>query len=178
MKCNRRKFALASGGLLAAGVSGRFAAVSAQDAVPLIVYGDTVQGTKNIPDDQKAAKGCVQTNRFPRNAEIVWRFRVIDPTTGQTMDDTTLDKVEVKLGDGQVLAMKFGGHPKEPRDFYWTTPLVVPKDYPTGTLTYVVDATGKDGRTGEFKPFDIASSLLTITEEVLEDQPTPVPTPA
>ncbi len=176
MKCNRRKFALASGGLLAAGVSGRFASVSAQDAVPPIVYGDIVQGSKNIPDDQKPAKSCVLNNRFPRNSEIVWRTRVVDPQTGQPMDDTTLEKVELKLGDGQVIAMEYGGHPrKEPREFYWTAAMLVPKDYATGTLAFSIVATAKDGRVGEFKPFDIPSSLLTITDEVLEDQPTPVP---
>jgi hypothetical protein len=47
----------------------------------------------------------------------------------------------------------------------------VPKDYPTGTLSFTVTATDTQGRTGEFKPFDIAPSLPTITDEVLEDAP-------
>ena len=170
MKCNRRRFALASGGILAAGYAGRFAAVSAQDAVPLFVYGDTVQGGKNMPEDQKAAKDCVLNNRFPRNSQIVWRIRVVDPMIGQAMDDTTLDKVEVTLGDSTVIALEFGGHPpQQNREFYWAGPWLVPKDYPTGTLPYTVMATAKDGRTGEYKPFDIPTSLLSITDEVLED---------
>jgi hypothetical protein len=144
--------------------------VSAQDTVPLIVYGDTVQGGKNIPEDQAPEKSCVLTNRFPRNAEIVWRIRVIDPMTGQPMDDTTLDKVEVTLGDGTVNALRYGGHPpQQNREFYWAGAWLIPKDYSTGTLPYSVLATAMDGRTGEFKPFDIPTSLLTITDEVLAD---------
>lgn len=170
MKCTRRRFALASGGVLAAGYAGRFAAVSAQDAVPLIVYGDTVQTAKNVPPDQVSEKDCVLNNRFPRNSQIVWRVRVVDPMTGQPMDDTMLDKVEVTLGDGTVIALKYGGHPpQQNREFYWAGPWLVPKDYPTGTLPYTVVATAKDGRTGEYKPFDIPTSLLTITDEVLQD---------
>lgn len=178
MKCSRRSFALASGGLLAAGISGRFAPVSAQDAVPLIVFGDTVLSTKNLTDEMKPTRACVLNNRFPRNSEIVWRVRVMDPLTGLQMDDTTIEKAEVTLGDGQVLEMEFGPHPrKEPRDFYWTVPWLVPKDYPTGTLLYSITASSKDGRTGEFKPFDIPPSLLVITDEVLEDVIVPTPTP-
>jgi len=35
-----------------------------------------------------------------------------------------------------------------------------------------VVATATDGRTGSFLPFNVASSLLTITDEVLETIPT------
>jgi hypothetical protein len=171
MNLSRRRFAAASGGLLLAGVTGRINPASAQDAVPLIVFGDTVQGGKNVPEDQAADKTCVLTSRYPRNSEVVFRVRVIDPTTGQAMDDTTLEKVETILGDGTVAEMDYGGHPPpaRDRDFYWTVPWLIPKDYPTGSVAYTVIATAIDGRTGEYKPFDIPSSSLTVTDEVLED---------
>jgi hypothetical protein len=101
---------------------------------------------------------------------MVWRMRVVDPETGEPMTDEMLDKVEVNLSDDQVFEMEFGPHPpapNPPRDSYWTAAWLVPEDYPTGTLSYVVGATAADGRSGEFKPFDIASSLPTITVEVL-----------
>jgi hypothetical protein len=170
MQCNRRRFALASAGVVAAAYGGRFTGVSAQDTVPLILFGDTVQSGKNVPEDQLEAKDCVLNNRFPRNSQIVWRVRVVDPMTGQAMDDTGLDKVEVTLGDGTVIALEYGGHPpQQNREFYWAGAWLVPKDYPTGTLPYTVAATAKDGRTGQYKPFDIPTSMLTITDEVLQD---------
>jgi hypothetical protein len=154
----------------------RVAPVAAQDdaAAKLIVFGDIVQGGKNIPEDQQAQRSCVLSSRFPRNSEIVWRVRVIDPQTTEPMDDTMLEKVEVALSDGQIFAMEFGPHPpapNPPRDYYWTVPWTVPKDYPTGTFSYTVTATDTQGRTGEFKPFDIPPSLPTITDEVLQDAP-------
>lgn len=174
MRSNRRRFILASAGMMAAAYGGRVAAVGAQEdaAANLIVFGDIIGTGRNYPEDQQALRSCVLSSRFPRNSQMVWRVRVIDPKTGQPMDDTMLAKVEVKLSDGQLFEMEFGPHPpapNPPRDYYWTVPWLVPKDYPTGTLSYSVVATGTDGRTGEWKPFDVPPSLPTITEEVLED---------
>ena len=181
MRSNRRTFVFTSAGLMAAVYGGRVTMAAAQEAPAtppsgivseLIVYGDIVQGGKNLPEDQREDRSCVLSSRFPRNSEIVWRVRVIDPETREAMDDTMLDKVEVMLSDGQVFEMDYGPHPGPPRparDSYWTVPWVVPVDYPTGTFSYTVTATDPQGRTGVFKPFDIPPSLPTITEEVLQD---------
>src|SRR6478752_6517709 len=128
MKCDRRRFVLVSAGMAAAASVGTITHASAQDANSLFVYADTVLSGKNVPQDQLSEKDCVLNNRFPRNSQVVWRCRVKDPKTGTAMDDTGLDKVEVKLGDGQVFAMKYGGHPsKQPKDFYWAVSWLVPK---------------------------------------------------
>ena len=174
MKCNRRSFALASAGLMAAGFGGRISSASAQDAPStLFMYGDTVEGGKNRPADSD--RHCVLSNIFPRNAQIVWRMRVVDMANGgAALDDTVIDSIVVTLQDNTTVKLKYGGHPpKENTDYFWSNGWLIPKDYPTGTLLYSVKATAKDGRTAEYKPFDISSSLLTITDEVLEDIATP-----
>lgn len=138
-------------------------------AVHLGVAADIVWGPLNIPDEERATQVCVLGNRFPRNSEIVWRARVVDPVTGEGLGDEELSNVVVELSDGQVLDMRYGPHPREnPNDFFWTVSFDVPADYPTGTLGYEIVATGADGRTGTFTQFDVESSLLTITDEVLE----------
>jgi hypothetical protein len=169
MKCNRRTFALASAGLLAAGLGSRVSTVSAQQSSHILVYGDTVEGGKNRPPESD--RHCVLSNIFPRNAQIVWRMRVVDmEENGTPMDDTTIKSVDVTLADGTVISLKYGGHPPDEKtDFFWSGGWLVPKDYPTGTLLYSVLATETDGDTGTYAPFDISSSLLTITEEVLPD---------
>lgn len=137
---------------------------------PLVLQADTVSGPLNIPEEQLAAGAvCVQQSRFARNSEIVWRARVIDPVTGEELGDDTLETVVVELGDGQTLDMRYGQHPRDnPTDSFWTTSFDIPVDYPTGTLDYEIVATAADGRTGDFRPFDVAPSLLTVTDEVLE----------
>lgn len=170
MNMDRRRFVQISTGLAAVATLGKIGHASAQDANSLFVVGDTVEGGKNRPASEAAIRDCVLNNIFPRNSQIVWRMRVIDPKTGQPMDDTMLKSVEVHLGDGTVVPLKYAGHPPQKNlDFFWSGPWLVPKDYPTGTLLYSVLATANDGRTGEFKPFNIPSSLLTITDQVLQD---------
>jgi hypothetical protein len=135
----------------------------------LTVQADTVSGPLNIPGDQRASRVCVQQSRFARNSEIVWRARVMDPITGVQLDEAALASVQVRLADGQVLDMRYGPHPRDnPTDFFWTTAFDVPADYPTGTLGYEVIATGIDGQTGSFAPFNVAPSLLTITDEIFD----------
>lgn len=136
---------------------------------PLVIQADTVSGPLNIPADDRGSAVCVQQSRFARNSEIVWRARVIDPVTGEQLGDDALEGVVVNLGDGQTLDMRYGAHPRDnPTDFFWTTSFDIPADYPTGTLDYEVVASALDGRTTAFKPFDVAPSLLTVTDEVLE----------
>jgi len=136
----------------------------------LILSADVVQGSKNVPKEQQATNSCVLSSRFPRNSEIVWRVRVYDPRTGNMMNKSQLSKVEVQLSNGKTLTMDYGPHPKNPPgESYWTASWVVPKDNPTGTLSYTVVATSTDGRTGEYKPISVQSSLPTITDQTLPD---------
>lgn len=138
-------------------------------AANLVIHADTVFGPTNIPEKERATLVCVLASRFPRNSEIVWRARVVDPVSGQELDDSALASVQVKLADGQVFDLHYGAHPQdEPADFFWTTSFDIPTDYPTGTLEYEIVATHTDGRTATFVPFAVAPSLLTITDEVLE----------
>lgn len=132
----------------------------------LFIDADTVWGPLNIPEDERASITCVQNNRFARNEEIVWRVKVFDPLTGQPMDDTMLESVQVVLPD-QVLDMRYGPHPpSEPADFFWTYGWDIPEDYPTGELPYQVSATSMDGRSGLYEQFGVSLARLIITEEV------------
>lgn len=134
----------------------------------LVIAADTVSGPLNMPADGSAGGVCVLKSMFPRNSEIVWRARVVD-SAGEQLDDTAIESMVVELGDGQTLDMRYGDHPRDnPTDQFWTTAFDIPEDYPTGTLDYTITATATDGRTASYKPFNVAPSLLTITDDVLE----------
>lgn len=135
--------------------------------VDLILVADTVQGPTNLTDEERAAGAvCVQKNRFAKNEEIVWRVRVLDPTTGEPMDDQALSSVAVQLPD-QQLDLRYGPHPRDnPVDFFWTVAFDVPESYPSGLLNYTVSATANDGRTGTYNQFGVAAAQLTVTDEV------------
>lgn len=113
----------------------------------------------------KADAVCVLGSQFKRGQQVVWRIKVIDPATGQPLDDKALQSVKIALPDGQTFDAKYGGHPaKTPTDSFWATSWVVPQDYPTGSLPYVVNAKSADGRTGKFTEFNVAPSLLTVVQ--------------
>lgn len=174
MRCSRRTFVFAAAGLAVTASAGPARPVVGQEASvgDLVVYADTVLGGQNVPKNQAAERSCVLSSRYPRNSEIVWRVRVIDRETGESMDDTMLESLKVTLSDGQVFDMHYGPHPgppNPPRDYYWTVSWLIPMDYPTGTFSYTVTATSTDGRTGEFKPFDLPPSLPTVTDEVFSE---------
>ncbi len=131
--------------------------------LPLIVHADTVRGHLNLPDGDIAAKLCVQQSRFSPGEHIVWRIRVYDPQLATAMDDVALDSVEVLFQDGQLFEARYAGHGAEgAKDFFWTTSWVIPEDYPTGSLGHQIVAKAKDGRAGEFVPFNVSYALLTI----------------
>ena len=181
MRCNRRTLLAMVGAapvalLLGACQSAPAAAPAKAGAGPgpakLFMAVDMVLGSKNVPADKKAI-GCTLTSRFPRNSQMVWRARVFDPATGDPIDDKAMNKVEVKLANGEAVDAVFGPHPKDPPgETFWTASWVIPKDHPTGTLTYQVTATDKTGRSGEWKPFSTAPSLPIILDEVWPDIPT------
>ncbi len=142
------------------------AAQSASAAKNLIVYGDTVRGPVGLTDDEKPVLTCVQQNRFPQGSDIVFRFRVIDPATGQPMDDKQLKSLTLTLPDGKTQALRYGPHTvdkaKKENDVFWTTSFKVPDTYPTGSFNYKIEAVDNNGRTGTYVPFKVPAALLQI----------------
>lgn len=132
-------------------------------AAPLNMEANTVIGSQGATNP---ANICVVSSRFQQGQSVVWRIKVYDPVTGKPMDDSTLSSVTVSLPDGQTLSAKYGGHPGQPgvppTDYFWSTVWSIPKDYPTGSVSYKVAAASKDGRTGSFNEFNVAPSLLTV----------------
>lgn len=137
-----------------------------QAVTALFIDPDTVLGPTNLTEEERPLKTCVQMSRFAHNEEVVWRVKVFDPTTGEPMDDTQLDSVQVVMGD-QTLDLHYGPHPRDnPVDFFWTVGWEVPEDYPSGTVAYTVEAAAVDGRTGAWEQFGVPAAMLTITDEV------------
>jgi len=132
----------------------------------LFLDADTVLGPKNLTDEEKPAKTCVQYSRFAHNEQVVWRVKVFDPLTGEEMDDTMVDSLSVVLPN-EALDLHYGGHPSsDPLGFFWTTSWVVPEDYPDGIINYTIEAVAADGRTGSWEQFEVGAANLTVTADV------------
>lgn len=148
-------------------------AVATQAAPPapkfLIIVGDTIRGQLGLTDVEKLLEApgihCTQQSRFPQGGRIVWRMKVIDPTTGTYMDDKQIQSMTITFPDGKSDVLKYAGHggtKENPADFLWAVGYTVPKDYPTGAFNYKIEAKSVDGRVGLFEQFKVAPAQTII----------------
>jgi hypothetical protein len=116
----------------------------------LLVLGDVVSSNG----------GCVVQNRFTVGDGIVFRMKAVNPITGKLVENA---KLQVHLGTGEVLDMKLGQHPPDaPQgEKFWTVNYKVTDATPKGTLSYYVTAQTATMK-GEYKPFQVMPSLITI----------------
>jgi len=133
----------------------------------LILQGDTVRSPEGLTDEQKTFLSCVEFSRFPQGARIVWRFKVIDPLSGQPLDDKAIKSVVITYPDGKTADFTYGGHGgTKPNylDYFWTTGFSVPATYPTGAFAYKITATSTTGLVGTWASdqFKVGAAQLTI----------------
>ena len=143
------------------------ATAAPQKATFLVLQGDTVRSPEGLTDEEKTFLSCVQQSRFPQGSRIVWRYRVIDPTTNKALDDKALKSFDLVLPDGTKTAFKYGGHggtKEAPAEFFWTAGFSIPKDYPTGLFSYKVQAVSIEGATGTFEQMKVPAAQLTVVK--------------
>ena len=125
----------------------------------LIVYGDTAMFTPpGTPEN------CILRSRFKRGDPVGWRMFVADPQTGNREESAQL-VVHLTVGGKTIdIPMRYRATAQQPERQFWVAKWVVPADAPIGIVGYTVTATDKYGRSGEFKPFEVKASQLTIVE--------------
>jgi hypothetical protein len=135
----------------------------AQDNARLAISGDMVLG---VTPRIKGPPPCVLSSEYRKGEMVVFRARVTDAHTGQALDASGVASVTLEVSNGQKFPMKFGPHPpKNSTDNFWTAAWMIPEDHPTGSFTYKVIATNKNGASFTWEPFKIVASNLTIIEK-------------
>jgi hypothetical protein len=125
----------------------------------LVVYGDIVY----FFGPGKPAN-CTTNNRFKKGDPVGFRMTVINPATGKR-DRATQVVVHLTYGGKTIdLPMRDRQTEQQPEREFWVAKWIVPNDASTGIVRYTVTAKDPQGRSGEFKPFDVEASQLTITE--------------
>ena len=150
---------------LAAVESGSIAAFQSAPPPPapgqgkLIVYGDMAMF---LPPGNP--ENCLLRNRFKRGDPVGFRMFVADPSTGKREESAQL-VVHLNVSGKTVdIPMRYRATATQPEREFWVAKWMVPQDTPTGIIRYTVTATDKYGRSGEFKPFEVQASQLTIVE--------------
>lgn len=125
----------------------------------LIVYGDMA-----LFQPPGHPENCILRNRFKRGEPVGWRMFVADPATGARDESATLVVHLTVSGKTIDVPMRYRATAAQPERQFWVAKWVVPQDTPIGIIRYTVTATDKFGRTGEYKPFEVQASQLTIVE--------------
>lgn len=112
---------------------------------------------------------CVANTVFFPGEMIVFHADIFDAETGELMDADDIAernvRLTVRLDPGEELSLGFipHGEPENPDVWYWAAAWEIPADYPTGTITYTLEATDDEGRTGTFTPIEQAASINLLT---------------
>jgi len=109
-------------------------------------------------------RNCFMSNRYKRGEPVGFRMTAIDPATGGR-DRATQVVVHITYGGKTIdVPMRDRQTEQQPERAFFVAKWIVPDDAPLGTVSYSVTAKDPRGRTGEWKPFEVAASQLTIVE--------------
>jgi len=112
----------------------------------------------------KSPLNCTLNNRFKRGEPVGFRMTAINPETGKR-DRSTQLVVHLTYGGKTIdLPMRDRQTEQQPEREFWVMKWIVPADAPVGIVHYSVTAKDSQGRSGEWKPFDVEASQLTIVE--------------
>jgi hypothetical protein len=125
----------------------------------LVLYGDLAlfAGREN-------PENCILKSRYRRSEGVGFRMTAIDPLTGKYAETAELIVHVTYAGKTVDIPMRYRGVGENPRPGFWTAKWVVPDDAPVGIVEYNVTGKDNQGRTGEFQPFQVEASQLTIVE--------------
>ena len=107
---------------------------------------------------------CTMQNRYKKGEPVGFRATAINPETGKRDKATKLVVHLSYAGRTVDIPMRDRQTAQQPEREFWVAKWIVPEDAPVGIVRYTITATDPQGRTGEFKPFEVATSHLTIVE--------------
>jgi hypothetical protein len=108
---------------------------------------------------------CTLRNVYKRGEPVGWRIEAVDPETGKHIEPESELVVHLNYaGKTEDIKMRWRATAQQPERQFWVAKWIVPPDAATGIVRYRVTAKDKHGRTGEFKPFEVDASQLTIVE--------------
>ena len=107
---------------------------------------------------------CTMSNQYKRGEPVGFRMTAINSATGKR-DRASQLVVHLAYGGKTVdVPMRDRQTEQQPEREFFVAKWVVPDDAPTGIVRYTVTARDSQGHTGEWKPFEVQASQLTIIQ--------------
>lgn len=130
-------------------------ALKNEPAGPFFLYLETLTADRPSVYGYLAPVGCQPSGSFARGERMVFRFMVLDVSTGKYVTPEEAESVKVRLpfaGDMAADYKQRGEGRVADAPWTWDYCWDVPLDYPLGTLDYAVRIALKGGQSGEWKP--------------------------
>ena len=109
-------------------------------------------------------RNCLLNNQFKRGEPVGFRMNALNPATGKRDRTTQLVVHLTYAGKSVDIPMRDRQTDQQPERDFFVAKWIVPDDAPTGVVRYTVTAKDSQGRTGEWKPFDVQASQLTVVQ--------------
>ena len=126
-----------------------------EKAGDFFVYAETLATTTTSKYEIASTISCTPSGAFARGQRIVFRYDIVDLSTGIRLNDKDGSTVKVVLPNGDEAVGRFGqrGGGRVPgAPFMFSSNWDIPLDYPLGGIDYKIVITAKDGRTATWKP--------------------------
>ena len=125
----------------------------------LIVYGDVVYFF-----GLGKPRTCTASTQFKHGEPVGFRMTAINPATGKRDRASQLVIHLTYNGKTIDIPMRDRQTEQQPERVFWVGKWIVPDDATPGIVRYTVSAKDPEGRTGEYRPFDVDTSQITIVE--------------
>jgi hypothetical protein len=125
------------------------------------VYVETLATTTTSKYEIASTIACTPSGAFARGQRIVFRYDIVDLSTGIRLNDKDGSVVKVVLPNGDEAAGRFGqrgGGSVPGAPFMFSSNWDIPLDYALGGIDYKIVITAKDGRTMTWKPPALVST--------------------
>jgi hypothetical protein len=123
---------------------------------PFFFYVETLTSTGPSRYGFTPTQPCIQSGVFKRGMRIVFRFEVLDTSTGKRVTDRDGATLKVVLPHGEEVAARWairGSVAAMPDSAWmWDSSWDIPPDYPLGSFDYRIAVATRDGRTATFTP--------------------------
>ena len=135
------------------------------------VYAETLATTTTSKYEVASNISCTPSGAFARGQRIVWRYDIVDLSTGIRLNDKDGSTVKIVLPNGDESAGRFGqraGGSVPGAPFMFSSNWDIPLDYPLGGIDYKIVITAKDGRTLTWKPPALISAAIDTRPKVIQ----------
>ncbi len=134
------------------------------------VYAETLVTETASTFNIAGTVACTPSGAFARGQRIVFRYDIVDLTTGIRLNDKDGSAVKVVLPNGNESVGRFsqrGGGRTPGAPFMFSSNWDIPLDFPLGGIDYKIVITTKDGRTFTWKPPALVSSTIDTRPKVV-----------